>query len=57
MPEIPRWLIVSVAVVVVGWIITQTAGFVGKVSTTVGKANQSIETQQTDFSKTMNQNY
>lgn len=47
MPEMPKWLIALIVVVVGGWIISQTADFVGKVNTTVNKANSSMnQTQQ-----------
>lgn len=47
MPEIPKWLIVLIAIVVGWWVIAQTAEFVRKVNTTVNKANSSMnQTQQ-----------
>lgn len=47
MPDMPKWLIVLIAVVVGWWVITQTADFIGKVNTTVTKANSSMnQTQQ-----------
>lgn len=42
MPEMPKWLIVLVAVVACWWIFSQVTSFVGKVGTTVDKANSSM---------------
>lgn len=47
MPDIPKWLIVLIAIIVGWWVIAQTVDFVGKVNTTVNKANSSMnQTQQ-----------
>ena len=42
MPEMPKWLIILVAVVACWWIFFQVTSFVGKVGTTVDKANSSM---------------
>lgn len=47
MPEMPKWLIVLVAVIAFTWILMQVTSFVGKVGTTVDKANTSINNSQT----------
>ena len=49
MPEMPKWLIVLIIVVAGWWVITQTIEFVGKVGTTVDKANSSMTNSQNNL--------
>ena len=42
MPEMPKWLIVLIVIVVGWWVFTQVSDFVGKVNTTISKANGNV---------------
>lgn len=51
MPEIPKWVIALVAAIACWWILTQVTSFVGKVNTTVDKANSSMSREQTNLNQ------
>ena len=54
MPEIPRWVIILVAVIACWWIFNQVTSFVGKVNTTVDKANNSMSRDQGNLNQVPN---
>lgn len=49
MPEMPKWLLILIAIVACWWVITQSTEFIGKVNTTVNKANSSMNQSQSDL--------
>ena len=57
MPDIPKPLIVITVVTILWFAVNQTATFVGKVNTTVGKVHKSNEIQQQNFQQTMSQDF
>lgn len=57
MPDIPKLLIVITVVAILWFAVNQTATFVGKVNTTVGKVHKSNEIQQQNFQQTMSQDF
>ena len=54
MPEIPRWVIILVAIIACWWIFNQVTSFVGKVNTTVDKANNSMSRDQGNLNQVPN---
>lgn len=51
MPEMPKWLIVLIVVCAGWWIFVQVADFVGKVNTTIGKANSSMNASEAQYKR------
>ena len=54
MPEIPKWLIALIVVLVGWWVFVQVSDFVGKVNATIGKANSSINAGEAQYKRLMN---
>ncbi|MBR1942340.1 hypothetical protein IJ843_01235 [bacterium] len=54
MPEIPKWLIAVIAVIACCWVFNQVTSFVGKVNTTVDKANSGMSREQTNLNQAEN---